>query len=505
MVASQRREAQARGLRRRGCGDRFGPIDRTRYVQYLSTRDPSPAPAALTFEQALLAGLAPDGGLYVPDRLPRLEAEAIRGLAGLPYAELAARIVGLFAGETFSPAELRALTAAAYAGFDHRAVAPLVQLDERLWLLELFHGPTLAFKDLALQLLGRMFDAVLARRGERATIVGATSGDTGSAALAACRDRAALDIFILYPHGRVSEVQRRQMTTVDAANAHALAIEGTFDDCQDLVKALFAEPALRAGLNLSAVNSINWARIAAQTVYYFSAAAALGAPARRVSFAVPTGNFGNVYAGHVARGVGLPTGRLVIGTNRNDILTRYFDGGEMALSAVEASLSPSMDIQVSSNFERLLFELKGRSGAATAAAMRAFRATRRLPADDQAWRGARRLFSAHKVDDTLTMRTIADTHARSGSLIDPHTAVAVAAARAALDADDGSGPMVALACAHPAKFPDAVERATGSRPAPPPALGDLFERRERITVLPNDLGIVARFIGAHARRGRRAA
>jgi threonine synthase len=271
------------------------------------------------------------------------------------------------------------------------------------------------------------------------------------------------------------------------------------------VKALFADPALRGELNLAAVNSINWARIAAQTVYYFAAAAALGAPGRSVSFSVPTGNFGNVYAGHIARVIGLGVERLVIGTNRNDILARYFDSGEMAIAPVEASLSPSMDIQVSSNFERLLFELKGRNGAAIAAAMRAFRAQGRLPADDQAWRGARGLFTAHKVDDALTMQTIADTHARSGTLIDPHTAVAVAAARAALDADDDGGPMVALACAHPAKFPDAVERATGIRPALPPALGDLFERRERITVLPNDLGTAARFIGAHARRGRRAA
>ena len=269
-------------------------------------------------------------------------------------------IMARFAGEAFSAAELRPLAQAAYRGFRHAAVTPLVQLDQRLWLLELFHGPTLAFKDLALQFVGLLFDAALARRREQVTIIGATSGDTGSAAIEACRDRDAIDIFILYPHGRVSEVQRRQMTTVASPNAHAIAIEGTFDDCQDLVKALFADAALRRGLNLAAVNSINWARIAAQMVYYFAAAAALGAPARPVSFSVPTGNFGNVYAGHVARRMGLPIARLVIGTNRNDILARYLASGDMAIAPVEPSLSPSMDIQVSSNFERLLFELKGR-------------------------------------------------------------------------------------------------------------------------------------------------
>jgi threonine synthase len=298
----------------------------------------------------------------------------------------------------------------------------------------------------------------------------------------------------------VSEVQRRQMTTVESANAHAIAIDGTFDDCQDLVKALFADLGLRQELNLSAVNSINWARIAAQSVYYIAAGAALGAPARPVSFAVPTGNFGNVYAGHIARRMGLPVERLVIGTNRNDILARYFATGRMALSPVEPSLSPSMDIQVSSNFERLLFELKGHSGAAVAAAMHSFRKTGVLPDDDQAWRAARRLFSAHKVDDTQTMQTITETYARTGMLIDPHTAVAIGSARAEMADDTSSTPMVALGCAHPAKFPDAVERATGIRPELPPALGDLFERRERLISLPNEIGAVTRYIRTHARR-----
>jgi len=467
-------------------------------VRYLSTRDPRSTPSTLSFAEVLLAGLAEDGGLYVPDRLPALSAAVLRDYAGLPYPELAARVVSLFAGEAFSVSELRRLTTAAYNGFRHVAVAPLVQLDEQLWLLELFHGPTLAFKDLALQLVGLLFDAILARWHEHVTVVGATSGDTGSAAIAACRDREAIDIFMLFPHNRVSEVQRRQMTTVESPNAHAIAIEGTFDDCQDLIKALFADSELRRALNLSAVNSINWARIAAQTVYYFAAGVALGAPARSILFSVPTGNFGNVYAGHIARRMGLPIDRLIIGTNRNDILARYLATGRMVLASVEPSLSPSMDIQVSSNFERLLFELKGCSGAAVGEAMRLFRRNGSLPEDDQGWRMARRLFSAHKVDDTQTMDTIAETYARSGALIDPHTAVAVAAAQAQRGA--GSVPIIALACAHPAKFPEAVERATGIRPALPPALGDLLERRERLVVLPNDLSAVASFVRAHARR-----
>lgn len=469
-------------------------------MRYLSTRDSRTAPLTLSFAEALLAGLAEDGGLYVPDELPELHAATLRDYAQLPYDELAARIVSLFASDAFPGCEMQRLTAAAYSRFRHAAVAPLVQLDQSLWLLELFHGPTLAFKDLALQLVGLMFDAVLARQREHVTIVGATSGDTGSAAIEACRDREAIDMFILYPRDRVSEVQRRQMTTVESANAHAIAIDGTFDDCQDLVKALFADVELRRALNLSAVNSINWARIAAQTVYYVAAGVALGAPARPMSFSVPTGNFGNVYAGHVARRMGLPVDRLVIGTNCNDILTRYLATGRMALAVVEPSLSPSMDIQVSSNFERLLFELKARNGAAIAGAMHIFRRTGVLPADDQAWRAARGLFSAHKVDDTQTMQTIAETYARTGVLIDPHTAVAVASAQAEIAAGKGDSPMIALGCAHPAKFPEAVERATGIRPALPPALGDLFDRRERIIALPNEIGAVTRFIRSRARR-----
>jgi len=474
------------------------------FVHYLSTRDKKPVPAARSFEEVLLAGLAPDGGLYVPGRGPSLDRDTLRSLAGLPYAALAARIVEPFAAGAFNADELARLCAEAYGNFRHAAVAPLVQLDERLWLLELFHGPTLAFKDLALQLVGLMFDTVLARRGEAVTIVGATSGDTGSAALAACRDREVIDVFMLYPQGRISDVQRRQMTTIPAANAHALAIEGTFDDCQDIVKALFAKPDLRRDLNLSAVNSINFARVAAQIVYYMAAGLALGAPERAVSFSVPTGNFGNVYAGHLARLLGLPIERLVIGTNENDILARYLASGDMSIAPVTASLSPSMDIQVASNFERLLFELKGGNSAAVATDLQRFRDSGRLPPDEQAWRRAARLFSAYRVDDKMTLATIAETYRRTGQLIDPHTAVAVAAARAECGAHGSATPIVALATAHPAKFPDAVARATGIRPPLPPALAEIIDKPERIVVLPNDAGAVARYLRAHARRARPA-
>ena len=468
-------------------------------LRYLSTRDPGREPVTHSFEDVLLAGLAEDGGLYVPETLPKLEFAALKGL---PYADLAARVVGLFAGDSFNAGELRRLTEAAYAGFRHAAVTPLVQLDERLWLLELFHGPTLAFKDLALQLLGQLFDAALARRGEHVTIVGATSGDTGSAALEACRDRKAIDIFFLYPHGRISEVQRRQMTTIDAPNTHAVAIEGTFDDCQDLVKALFADTKLRRELNLSAMNSINFARVAAQTVYYVAAGLALGAPGRPVSFAVPTGNFGNIYAAHLARSMGLPIERLVLATNANDILARYLAAGDMSIAAVSPSLSPSMDIQVASNFERLLFELKGRNGAAITQAIAAFRRDGALPSDEQAWRAATKLFAGHRVNDAGTLAEIGETYRRTGITVDPHTAIGIAAARAQ---KTGDAPIVALATAHPAKFGDAVERATGIRPKLPPALAEMIEREERTTVLPNDLAAVSRFVRERARRHQKAA
>ena len=466
-------------------------------MQYFSTRDARRPPERLAFEAVLLAGLAQDGGLYVPEAWPSLDAGVLKALRGRSYGEIAASVMAPFLGGAIEPAQFRRLVDQAYEGFRHPAVAPLRQLDSNLWLLELFHGPTLAFKDYALQLVGLLFDHVLTRRRERVTIIGATSGDTGSAAIEACRDRDAIDIFILYPEGRVSEVQRRQMTTVPSANVHAIAIEGTFDDCQDLVKAMFADVRFRAQHNLSAVNSINWARIMAQVVYYVAAAVALGAPDRPVSFSVPTGNFGNVYAAHVARKMGLPISRLVIGTNRNDILARFLNDGTMTIAGVEPSLSPSMDIQVSSNFERLYFELKNRDGAAVAAAFKSFRATGTLPASDQEWQAARNLFAAHRVDDEQTLAEIAATYHATGALLDPHSAVAVAAARRAKP--DAAAPMVALACAHPAKFPAAVERATGIHPPLPPELADLYERPERRTVLPKDLAAVERFIVERAR------
>jgi threonine synthase len=471
-------------------------------LRYLSTRQSAVPNETRSFEDILLAGLAPDGGLYVPVELPRFDAAEIRRLGRLDYPELAAAIMTPFLGGAVAPAELGTLMRDAYAGFTHPAVAPLKQLDHDQWLLELFHGPTLAFKDCALQVLGRLFDTVLARRGERVTIVGATSGDTGSAAIEACRDRDAVDIFILYPHGRTSEVQRRQMTTIEAANVHTLAVEGSFDDCQDLVKALFADTGFRARHNLSAVNSINWARIAAQIVYYFAAATALGAPDRPISFAVPTGNFGNVYAADIARRMGLPIERLVIGTNRNDILYRFIETGEMRINAVEPSLSPSMDIQVSSNFERMLFDLMDRDGARLADSMRNFRATGNLAAGPEIWARMRSLFRAHRLDDAGTRDMIATIFRETGELLDPHSAVAVSAMRA--QGLVPGVPCVALACAHPAKFPDIVEQATGRRPSLPPPLADLMSRQERIHIVPNDLAAIRTFIAARARQGGRA-
>jgi threonine synthase len=471
-------------------------------VPYISTRNASVPPEHLPFEAALLRGLAPDGGLYVPEAWPRLDRDAFASLAGRSYADIAVAVTEPFIEGAVSSDSWRRMVEAAYHPFTHRAVAPLKQLGPSLWLMELFHGPTLAFKDYALQLLGPLLDAVLTRRGERVTVVGATSGDTGSAAIEACRDREAVDVFILYPHGRISEVQRRQMTTVASANVHAVAVEGTFDDCQDLVKGMFADARFRAAMNLTAVNSINWARIMAQVVYYVAAAVALGAPRRSLAFAVPTGNFGNVYAAHVARRMGLPIERLVIATNRNDILARFFNQGRMTLGAVEPSLSPSMDIQVSSNFERLYFELAARDGAAVAAAFAALRETGTLPASQAVWEEARTLFTAHRVDDDATRRTIAATYGATGELIDPHTAVAVAAAEALAPAC--ASPVVALASAHPAKFPEAVESAVGFRPAPPPALAQAMSRTERIYTLPNDLPAVERFVADRARVSQEA-
>jgi threonine synthase len=392
---------------------------------------------------------------------------------------------------------LEAMCRDAYAGFSHPATVPLIQLDTDLFLQELFHGPTLAFKDMAMQLLGRLFDHVLQAQDERVTIVGATSGDTGSAAIEACAGRERIRIAILHPHGGTSAVQRRQMTTVTAPNVLNIAVEGTFDDCQDLVKAMFADAGFRREVHLSAVNSINWARIAAQIPYYVAAALALGAPDREVAFAVPTGNFGNVLAAWAARRMGLPISRLIVASNRNDILARFLADNDMSMRDVEPSLSPSMDIQVSSNFERLLFELLDRDAAATEAAVTGFRRTGRMAVPDAAWRRARALFHGFRLDDPGTEAEIRRLHAASGYLADPHTAIGIAAARAL--AEPGV-PTVAMGTAHPAKFPEAMERATGQRPALPPHMADLFEREERFCVLPNDLAAVRSAVRALAGR-----
>ncbi|MGB1024993.1 MAG: threonine synthase, partial [Rhodospirillaceae bacterium] len=418
-------------------------------MRYVSTRGEAPE---LFFDDVLLAGLAQDGGLYVPVDWPAFTAEEIREMRGLDYAATAARVMAPFVGAALTDEELEEVTRKAYAGFTHPAVAPLVQVGPDDWVLELFHGPTLAFKDYALQVVGQLFDLILTRRGERITVVGATSGDTGSAGIEACRDREAVDIVMLFPKGRVSPVQRRQMTTVTSANVHCLEIDGTFDDCQDLVKAMFNDAAFRSDMNLSAVNSINWARVAAQVVYYFYAALRLGAPDRPMSFSVPTGNFGNVLAGWVAKQMGLPVERLVVASNSNDILTRFLESGSMEKTGVVKTHSPSMDIQISSNFERLLFELFGRDAAEVRARMTSFAQGGRYEIPGDLLQEMLGLFRGFRVSDDDTVAEIQALKQRCGVVVDPHTAVAIAAAREAGHRSP-EGPLITLATAHPAKFP----------------------------------------------------
>ncbi|HZF75326.1 MAG TPA: threonine synthase [Acetobacteraceae bacterium] len=465
-------------------------------MRYISTRGEA---APRDFQGVLLAGLAEDGGLFLPEAWPVLTVAEWRALRGMPYPELAAHILSLFTGGAPDRATLTAICRDAYAGFGHPAVAPLVQVGPQVFVQELFHGPTLAFKDMAMQPLGRLFDHVLAARGERVTIVGATSGDTGSAAIEACRDRAAVDIVILHPEGRTSPVQRRQMTTVLSANVANLAVKGSFDDCQDLVKGMFGDAPFREEMRLAAVNSINWARVALQIPYYVTAALALGAPDREVAFSVPTGNFGNVLAAWAARRMGLPIAQLIVASNRNDILTRFLSANDMTMREVEPSLSPSMDIQVSSNFERLLFELLGRDPRATAGMMRRFRAEGRMPVPDAAWRQAAQLFRGFALGDEATLAEIRRLHEEAGYLADPHTAIGTAAAIACRPAD-ASIPVVVAGTAHPAKFPDAVRQATGISPPLPPRLADLYEREERYSVLPADLGAIEAFVRRHSLR-----
>ena len=457
-------------------------------MRYVSTRGRAPE---LSFADVLLAGLASDGGLYVPTHWPSLPA-----LPDSDYADLAAAVMAPYVDGEISADALTSMCHAAYATFRHPATVPLVEIGPDEWLMELFHGPTLAFKDVALQLVGRLFDHVLADRGERLMIVGATSGDTGSAAIDGVKSCANVDIVILYPQGRVSDVQRRQMTTVDAPNVHTVAIDGTFDDCQDLVKAMFNDATFRAELNLSAVNSINWARVMAQIVYYVAASQALGR--QPLSFSVPTGNFGNVLAGWIAREMGVPTHSLIVGSNTNDILTRFFESQAMIADGVVPTLSPSMDIQVSSNFERLLFEMNDRDGGATAEQMAVFRSSGRMSVEsDQYARWIEPVFRAARSDDADTLATMAEVHRDTGILIDPHTAVGVSAARRCRTP---GVPVVTMATAHPAKFPDAVKRATGIHPELPEHLSDLLERPERTTSMANDLAAVQAFVRSVARR-----
>ena len=467
-------------------------------MRYISTRGNAPA---LNFEDVLLAGLASDGGLYVPENLPRFTVEEIASWAGLPYHELAFNVMRPFVAGCIADDEFKAIIKDTYAGFEHPAVAPLRQLDANEWVMELFHGPTLAFKDFALQLLGRLLDAVLKKRGERVVIMGATSGDTGSAAIEGCRHSENVDIFILHPHNRVSEVQRRQMTSAISDNIHNIAIEGNFDDCQEMVKASFADQAFLKGTRLVAVNSINWARIMAQIVYYFHAAIQLGGPQRSVSFSVPTGNFGDIFAGYLARNMGLPINQLIVATNRNDILHRFMSGNRYYKDELHPTLSPSMDIMVSSNFERLLFDMHGRNGALVAELMDNFRATGKLSVEEDRWTETRKLFDSLGVDDEQTCKTIAEVYEATGELLDPHTAIGVTAARACRR--DAAIPMVTLGTAHPVKFPDAVEKAVPSvKPELPAHMADLFEREERMTVLPNDLKAVQEFVSQHGNKGK---
>jgi threonine synthase len=459
-------------------------------VRYVSTRGQA---AELGFTEALLEGLATDGGLYVPAEWPSLPPrfELSR------YADRAAQIMHLFVGDEIEPHVLATMCADAYSSFDHPAVVPLVQIGDNHFVEELFHGPTLAFKDVALQLVGRLFEHVLAQQGRRVTIIGATSGDTGSAAIDGIKNCAHADIVILYPDGRTSDVQRRQMTTVKSPNVHVVAIDGSFDDCQDLVKAMFNDGAFRQRMNLSAVNSINWARVMAQVVYYVTATDHLRG---EVDFCVPSGNFGNAFAGWIAKRMGAPIGKLMVASNANDILTRFFTDNDMSTRPVVPSFSPSMDIQVSSNFERLLFEINGRDGGQTAEQLLRFRSTGSLSIEaDQRAEFIDGVFVASRLDDTETVEVIRRTYETTGMLVDPHTAVAIGAAEQVPSLLVG-GPIVTLATAHPAKFPDAVERATGIRPQLPAHLSDLMDRPEYITRLPNDLDAVMRFVEANTRR-----
>ncbi len=463
-------------------------------MKFISTRAKAPE---LEFEDVIITGLASDGGLYVPQSWPQISHDQIRSFASRPYHEVAYEVMAPFVDGAIEDQVFKNIIAQSYATFKHPAVVPLREMRPNEWILELFHGPTFAFKDVALQVLGRLIDHVLEKRDKRATIVVATSGDTGGAAIEAFRGRSRTDVFVLHPHNRVSEVQRRQMTTATEDNVHNIALEGTFDDCQNLLKAMFNHSSFRQSVQLSGVNSINWARIMAQIVYYFTSASSLGAPDRKVRYCVPTGNFGDVYAGFAAGKMGLPIDRLTIATNVNDILERAVKTGRYEVLGVTPTTSPSMDIQVSSNFERLLFDAVGRDGKSVERMMNSLTQSGAFTIEPSALEVITKDFDAVRTDEDETLKTIAETYATSGEMIDPHTAVALAGSRRSRNND--AIPDIILSTAHPAKFPDAVEKATGQKPPMPAQLSALFDRQERYNVLPNDLNTVEGFIQANAR------
>jgi threonine synthase len=465
-------------------------------VKYISTRGRAPS---LNFEEVTLAGLARDGGLYVPESWPTFSAAQIREMRGLSYPELVVTVLRPFIGGCVDEPTLQVMAQRAYANFNHTAIAPIKQLNTNLYFMELFQGPTLAFKDFALQFLGQLFEHFLDKRGEHCTIVGATSGDTGSAAIEAVRGIKGLELFMLHPNGRVSSVQRKQMTYVEDKNIHNIAIEGHFDDCQNLVKAMFNDTDFRDEMNLSAVNSINWARIAAQVVYYFRAGLSLGAPDRPINVAVPTGNFGNVYAAYVAKQMGLPIEQFIIGSNQNDILTRFFSDGTMSQQSVEASLSPSMDIQISSNFERYLFEVSGRDAPLIARLMDEFKQNGSFSVDADLLAKAKQQFSAYRLDDEQTRAEIARVYKDTGEIIDPHSVIGIAAARAC--ATDPSIPVICMGTADPAKFADAVEPAIGRKVPFPSRLEKVLNAEEHFDVLDNDLHEVQEFVKQKVAQG----
>jgi threonine synthase len=464
-------------------------------VKYVSTRGGAPV---LGFCDALLAGLASDGGLYVPLEWPNFSKKDLKKLRGKSYQDIAEAVISPFVGDEIEATDLRAMIDEAYATFRHPAIVPLTQIDSNTFVMELFHGPTLAFKDVAMQLLARLMDHVLAQRGERATIAAATSGDTGGAAIEAFAGRERTDIFVLFPEGKVSPVQQHQMTTSTAANVHAIAIKGNFDDCQNLVKEMFGDGKFRDRVQLSGVNSINWARIMAQTVYYFTAALSLGSPDRKVSFTVPTGNFGDIFAGYVAMKMGLPISRLVVATNENDILARTLKTGRYEMRDVKATTSPSMDIQISSNFERLLFEACDRDADEVKTYMGGLRQSGAFEIQQHALKAIRKTFRAARTSEADVRKTIANVLAETGYLLDPHTAVAIHAAKRNVK---GDVPMVVLSTAHPAKFPAAVKAASGIDPALPAWLAGLMDREERFDVLQSELDAVENYIGSKARIG----